>query len=192
MATKYNFNVPINLQNGVNHKTLEIEIKKQINSNFIISHYGDDLDIIFDNSLSSGDQIILNDIIANHDETRLVRREKFFSVNPIDYKTKSKIYQTLSFFCYGGSFHVGAIDYIDVVSSRQNDSITYDLRVVDNNTGNIICEKTGLNNSEYEIINLGTISNIPEESSILSVEGRVVGKSKNLLLSQVIIYYDNE
>ena len=188
---KYNFNVPSKLPNGVNHKTLELEIKQQLNSSFSILHYGDDLDIIFDSTLSSGDQTTLNDIIDNHDESSIVRREKFFSVNPWIYRTKNNKYTSLASFSYGGSFHVGPINYIDIVARRTNSSITYDLRVVDTLNSNVLCEQTELDNNEFAVIDMGTISNMPNDPTILDVQVKRSGSNKFVYLSQIVIYYDN-
>lgn len=193
MSTNYNFNVPTRLPNGVNHKTLELEIKQNITSGFVMYHYGDNLSIIFDTALSSGEETTLNGLIDNHDETYVIPRETFLSINPLIFQTKNSSYTTMATFTYGGAFNIGTINYIDILAKRTNPSITYDLRIVDNSNGKVLCEQNDLNNNDYQAIDMGTISNIPNEQTVLDVQAKISGSGNNkyVNLSQILIYYNN-
>ena len=99
----------------------------------------------------------------------------------------------MTHFTYNGSDKIGLLDYIDVVSKMQNGISSYDIRVVNADNGDVIVEKNGLSNTNYETVDLGTLINIPTSESIMEVEIRRVGGNgnKDVYIQQVAVYYGN-
>jgi len=89
------------------------------------------------------------------------------SVNYI--KKSSASYITICQFIFRGSFYNGIptnIKIIGYVTATASGSV----RLYDVTSSLVIAEKTGIINTTASIINLGTISNIPEEESIVELQ----------------------
>jgi hypothetical protein len=88
----------------------------------------------------------------------------------VNSQTKNKnTYTTLNKFLYDGSDRT--LLSIDFVSYMDEDIDSYDVRVIDATNGsNIIAEKTSLTNTEEEIIDISTISNLPSGKSQFEVQ----------------------
>jgi len=67
--SEFSYNITPDFSNGVNQNGLEGEIKEVISTPFYIRIKGQNISIMFDSSLSTNDQTLLNNVIANHDTT---------------------------------------------------------------------------------------------------------------------------
>lgn len=157
-----------------------------------ITTVGANISIDFDSTLSTGEENTLETLITNHIPDYSKPRKSFFLVTPKG-KTDSSNYQVITSFKYPGSNIIGDIDYIEIVSNMENSISSYDVRIICTSTGSILVESTGINNLDLEAIDLGTVSNVPTESSILELQVRKNGggKTKSVYIDNLIIYYNN-
>ena len=136
------------------------------------------LDIYFDVSLSAEEEAELNTIVANSPDSNLPMPtgdtvEKNLIVNGI---ARSTSYQTISRFIYMGKNNVGEIKEIKIVSYMDEGITSYNVRIVDkNNQSNIIAEITGLSNTEDDIVDMGSINNIPSSESRFEIQVKKMG-----------------
>ena len=154
-----------------------------------------EIEIIFNSELSSEDLIILNNIISNHQYSMpVIMKNKYISVYPSNLKKQKKTaYTVVTNFNYRGSDAIGSINYIEAISHMDSTVTNYKIRVVDKNTGNILVEKTGLNNTTPELFDLGTITNVPSVNSMLEIH---VYKNSTkdtdfVYIDEILIYYGN-
>ena len=155
---------------------------------------GDVVDIIFDGSLSGGEQTTLDGLVSSHTPDNSKPREKFFIATPNRVSTKSTNYQKLGTFKYGGSKKLGTIDYIDIISYKEESPTSYSVRIHDRTNDQQIAEVTGLTNTEEEDIDMGTISNVPTDPAVLEVHAKRVGangNSRKIYVDSVTIYHGN-
>jgi hypothetical protein len=151
----------------------------------------DEIQIEFVSELTTQDQTELNNLISSHTPITVILRSNFFTITPKT-NTKSSSYSVVSSFVYPGSKNIGLIDYIEVITKVEKKGTTYNARIVERETGLVIAEKTNLNNEEYEAADLGTISNVPKEESLLELQIKRTGSSKKIFIDTIIIYYDND
>jgi len=156
---------------------------------------GDDLEIHFSTSLSTGDESTLTTIVSNHQGVILNSQKipKMIQQVDINKTLKNKnTYRSMSKIIYYGSNSIGEITTIEVVAYMQSGVDSFDIRVVDRKNGsNVIAEKTGLTNTDDEIIDLGTISNLPTDKTRLEVQIRKndSSSSTNVYLDTILIKY---
>lgn len=79
-------------------------------------------------------------------------------------------FKTIFRFIFRGSTILGIPTSIKVVGMLSFSSITADIRLLNVTQGTIIASKTNINNITAEIINLGTLSNIPSSEVILELQ----------------------
>jgi len=144
-------------------------------------------------SITGGQQTELDNLVANHTPDTSKARIQNFVIFPKRNSIKTTKYTLAHAFEYLGSDAIGVIDYIDLMAYIDSTSNTYDVRVVNSETGDILVEKTNLNNSSLEVIDLGTIVNIPTTTTTLELQLKRNESSgnKTIELEQLIVYYGN-
>ena len=151
--------------------------------------------IRFDASLSSQEITTLNTLISTHVPDNSPPKHTFYNYIPRNNSVSSTSYQRLGgTFKYGGSDNVGTINYIEVISYKDEGPTSYSIRIFDRTNDLMMVEKTGLTNVTDQINSLGTITNIPTSNAILEVQAKRIGgsgNSKNIYVEEVIIYHDN-
>lgn len=168
----------------------EIDDESGITTAFIgLTKDGDDIEIIFEEEPSSGEQTIITSLISSHVPDFSKPRINFFPVFPESRKTKNSNYTTIATFEYPGSNKIGIINYIDVFSKCKKNGETYDIRVINYENSDVLVESTGLNNTDYQTIDLGAITNIPSTKSILEIQMR--SSKHDCYLQQALIYHNN-
>lgn len=195
MTTTYTKSLPSDFSGNLHGE----QLKKEINSTIItpncivVKNTGDDVDIIFESALSAGQQTTLDNLISNHSPNNNTPKNNLFTYTPRTTYSSSLVYQRVGGpFKYQGSDNVGNIDYIEVVAYKDALPTSYDVRIYDSTNGTVLAESTGLTNTDEQIIDLGTISNIPSGPSLLEVQVKQSGgTTKNVYLEQVLIYFDN-
>jgi hypothetical protein len=167
-------------------------LDSSISSSLVGVHTRDDeIQIEFSSELTSGEQTTLDNLISSHVPNITVLKSNFFTITPKT-NTKSSSYSVISTFIYPGSKYVGPIDYIEVIAKIESKGLSYDVRIVNQETGIVLAEKTDIGNEEFGSTDMGTILNIPEEESILELQIKRKGSNKKIFIDTVIIYYDNE
>jgi len=170
----------------------EIENETGITPTLLRVDRNDDvIDIVFDGALSAGEQTVLDTLVSNHAGI-VIPKTNFFKIYPENRKTKNNVYTTMGTFEYPGSNYSGTIDYIDIIAKKSSSPTSYCVRVVEHSNGTILAEKNGMTNTDYEKIDLGSISNIPLTSTLLDVDlKRNGGSKKEIYIQEIIVYYGN-
>lgn len=192
-------------------KTLEVDFVKSYNisqfeqeirnSGMVSQYYGissvdNVVTLYFSIPLNSSDETILNTLFTDHVPVydNSPPKNKYVSVYPSNLKKQKKTaYTVVTNFNYKGSNSVGTINYIEVISYMDSTVTNYKIRVIDRNTGNILVEKTGLNNITPQLFDLGTITNVPSVNSMLEIH---VYKNSTkdtdfVYIDEILIYYGN-
>lgn len=188
--SSYTYDLPTSFSGGLNKKHLILDLQRDLSKFSNIFIFGDTMKLMFNSSLTSQEENVLSSLVSSHDPSPLIPREKFFSINPHVTQIKNNYYTSVFTFEYPGSFHIGTINYINVIAKSKNSTNDFDIRVMNQTHFQILCEKTNQNNTEYQSIDLGTISNVPEEPTLLEIQIKSESK-KWVYVTQAIIYYGN-
>jgi hypothetical protein len=105
--------------------------------------------------------------------------------------TNKSTYSKLARVIYVGKEKMGTMKSIEAVSHMDSGAISYDIKVVDRKNGSIVvAEVTGLTNTDSEIVDLGNISNLTNNKTILEIQLRRIGNgSKKAYLDSLILKY---
>lgn len=152
-----------------------------------IDTIGDNVYIIFDSDLSGGEETTLDTLVSNH--TIIKPKETYFSVFPESRQITNSTYNTIGNFNYLGSNKIGTINYITAISKKHKNTTSYDIRIVNQSNGEVIAEKTGLSNDDYQEVDLGTISNIPTSQTICEIQVKHNDSGKKKVYIQELLIY---
>lgn len=157
-----------------------------------INMTNDTIDIVFDSSLTSSEETTLNSLISAHTPDTNPPRSQFFILTPKK-QIKSTTYSLVTNFKFPGSGNIGPIDYIEIIAINDPSIKSFDARIVETSTGNVLCEKTGMTADVYTYYDLGTISNVPVNESILElhVKRNGGGRPHVVEIESLMIYYNN-
>lgn len=119
------------------------------------------------------DETQLNNIMKADEQARVAAfhrsQIKTINSNSSD-ETTSQYYSKVSKeLIYDGTIY-STILSIDVIARANTSGDVYSIRLYDVNNSKVIAEKTGLSNSEIEIIDLGDILYQPENKTILELQ----------------------
>lgn len=156
-----------------------------------ISQQGNDIYFEFPASV---DIAVLEGLLLAHVADFSPSKDNFYTYTPRRNSSVSALYQILGGqFKYGGATHVGPINYLSVISYKDAEITSYNIRIYDSTNNLTLAEKTGITNDEPQEIDLGTVTNIPNESVLLEVHAQRVGGSSTskVYVEQVIIYHNN-
>lgn len=209
--TIYTFTISEDFPNGiVNRNKFEQEIIANINIPEELSHVDyhphknlDRIDVVFEEELSSGSKTALDGDTSNPCGGAIVAHDPVVTnidkaptmIQQIDINKDSKTknsYKSLTRIIYYGSGSIGDIISIEVVAYMADKVDSYDIKIVDKKNGSaVIAEKTGLTNTTDEIIDMGTISNLPTGKSRFEVQIKKNGndKSAKVYLDTILIKY---
>jgi hypothetical protein len=196
VETRYTKSLATDFGGNINESQLHREITLAIPGTALIgvNRSEDIIELIFADTLSGGDETILGTTISNHVPMTGTRKSRFFTYTPKTTKTNSTNYQRLGGpFKYNGSIEMGQINQVEVISKMDTGMTSYSVRLYDATNETVIAETTGRTNLREEIVNLGTISNVPEDEAIFEIHIKRVGgtTSAYAYIEDVIIYYNN-
>jgi len=83
-------------------------------------------------------------------------------------------YAVMAYLHFSGTDTLGTPTVMTVLSSTSNASKDYDVRIVRSDTGAVIAELSGQNNTVIEPKDMGTLSNFPTGETVLEIQGKVV------------------
>lgn len=196
VETTYTKSLATDFGGNINESQLHREIVSAIPGTALIgvNRSEDVVDIIFADLLSGGDETILGTTISNHVPMTGTRKSRFFRYAPKTIKTNSEVYKRIGGpFLYNGSVEMGIIDEVEVISNMDANATSYSVRLYDATNETIIAETTGQTNLTEEIVNLGTISNVPEDGAILEIHAKRISSTNSayVYVDDVMIYYNN-
>lgn len=186
--SSYTFNIEQSFSNGgVEQDKLFKEIRNSLYKPSNILLIGDDIIISFTQTLTNGEETILNNIISNHSPIPEIigKNVQIFSVKTGSFS--NTIYQSISLFNFPGSSindltHIKVVSYVNILSN-------YSIRIYDITNNKVIVETT-LNNINETLNNLGTLSNIPFIDTLMDVQIKVENPLSRAYLKSIIIYYN--
>jgi len=123
---------------------------------------------------------LLTTTIANTQQQRDIEYVFATDKNPYISISLNPSFTTIFGFLFRGSTILGIPTSIKIVSSVSNNDITVNIRLLNVTQGTIIASINNINNETAQIINLGTLSNIPTSEGILELQVyRSSGPSKD-------------
>lgn len=91
-------------------------------------------------------------------------------------KVSSSHYSAMRSFIFAGSDKLGSPSSVKVIADVRGDYGS--IRLYDATNGNVICEKQDISNTDLEIIDLGTIENVPTGEAIFELHLKGNGSKK--------------
>tara|TARA_R100001163_G_scaffold65827_2_gene65329 strand:- start:788 stop:1375 length:588 start_codon:yes stop_codon:yes gene_type:complete len=154
---------------------------------------GDQIDVTFNAELSVDDLNKFNNLVENHDPSEIDKLTSSYKTIPVSTKiksSKSNNWQLVSTYDYHGTSNVSEIKYIDIISKANPSSgtLSYDFRVINLQTGQVIANKTGFTNDTFQANDLGAITNLPESRSMLEIHCKIASGSGNINIQNINIY----
>jgi hypothetical protein len=191
MSFTYNRTLSEHFPSGLDMTNLYNDIK---NSAITVEYLGsnnteDIVEIIFQSELSVDELTILNNIISAHNPIAIKPRIIKYTVSPKHGNTVSCHYEVMAVFEYGGSNLLGIINYFDLIAKTDQNN-TYSARIYNPQNNTVLAQITGLNNVEYEIIDMGNITNIPTENCKLELQVKS-DHDKKVSIQSLIVYHKN-
>lgn len=185
-------------------KSLSVDFNDNLKSNFFTSveessispnlvsiiTKGDIVTITFDAILSGSEQSQLDTLITNYTPEITQRKHSFVTIPVSKNKIKSADYYLTTNFHFIGTDLAGPISNFELVGYKHDDIDSYDAKIIDYDTGNVLVEKLGINNNELSNIDLGPISNVPTGDSNLELHIRRNGGTTCVHISYLMMYYD--
>jgi len=133
-----------------------------------VQNIGDDVKITFSESLSTGEQSELENIITNHDYTPEKITNFKETIQCGFAKNIPTSYYVVCRYLYDGSVN-NNLNYVKIFSNKDSSVTSYDVRIVDFTNNMVLAEQT-FNNSSYQLNDLGNILNVPNTSSVIEVQ----------------------
>jgi len=184
----YSYNIAESFPTGFDSDSININIKEDsvigsrymyLTTNSVIVYF------YFNEELTSGDIIILNNIIAEnkkiifYNESQLIR----FSANKDEVTTSD--YTQIASLVFLGEYSLGTTSHFEIVASKSIDTFEYnsefDLKLINVSNGNeVIFEETGYVNTSIEVLSITNFSNMPKNMSILLLMGRIRNGEPNV------------
>jgi hypothetical protein len=88
-------------------------------------------------------------------------------------KRTSTSYGTVAYMLFNGTIGDGVPQSIKVLAWSKSATKTFDIRMVRRDTGDVIGEITGNSNDDIQSLDLGTLSNLPTNPTILEIQSKV-------------------
>lgn len=103
-------------------------------------------------------------------------------------KKNTTSYNIVSRFIYAGESNLGVASSIKVVGEVIG-SGQASIKLTNITTGDIICEKTNIIQSGIQIIDLGSISNLPNQSAVFELSTKTTVKNTSINISGIHIFF---
>ena len=110
----------------------------------------------------------------------------------VNASSRFNFWRTISRIIYMGTEDIGPIKKIELISYMDSNVESYDVRIVDKGNGSaIIAEVAGQTNTDDNIVDAGTISNLPASKTRLDIQIKKNGGSwkDEVYLDSIMITY---
>jgi hypothetical protein len=138
-----------------------------------VTNIGNDVRILFESSLSSGEQVTLDNLISVHSPAAYIG-QRIINIPLQNTLTDRSTYTTLNTIVFAGYM--------------EQDGTSFDVRIYDTTNINDICSIT-LSNELEGIIDFGLLSNLPTGEAMFECQARVDGTSV-AHIKNIILYHD--
>ena len=137
--------------------------------------YSDAIEVNFTNPISNADAITLNNLVATWDNNVISKYDKIVGI-PLSANAgiNNTTYQRYGIYGYDGSTTIGKIQKITIIGYKDTNVTNYSVKIFDLTNSLTIAEVTFTNTSE-NIVNMGTLSNIPDNPAIIEIQVKKTG-----------------
>lgn len=172
---KFSFSVNHGYNTLDNIATLNSLITTNIETPLVSTNpYGDAIEITFSGTLSSQEGVKLHNIITEWDSNTLVKYNKVDSITLSSLSGASGSHKRVGIYGYDGAATVGELKKITLVGYKDFGITSYCVRIFDINNSKIIAEAMFNNNSD-DVMDMGPLSNIPDEPTVLEIQVKKTG-----------------
>lgn len=168
--------------------TINSQIDSEIGDRDTTRVEGDCVTYIFNAPISVDNVLKLNNFNSILVDIAKPRRH-LFSIYPRVDNTNTTAYSLIGRTAYKITLTNQSLDYIDVMAKMESNSESYSIRVVDVANENTIAEKTEINNTEFQTIDMGTITNMPTNGTVLEIYAKVENGEGCVYIDQLQFYY---
>ena len=187
----YTFTVsPATLSNK-NLSELNTKISQKINVpiNTVNSNGNSKVNVDFNDELSNSERIKLHKVLLSWDTESTNIYEKIIPVYLNGNGINTSSYLRYGVYGYSGTNLTLSFKKISIVAYMDNTVTDYSVRIFNMTNSNIIAEATFTNTTE-QILDMGSLSNIPSNPSILEIHLKRNGGNNNskAYATQVIFY----
>jgi hypothetical protein len=190
----YTYTYSEHFLDGLDSRQLNYEIENSsLTTLFNIKTVGENVKIVFDSPLSTVDKMTLDSIISSHVPNSSKIKGEPHIFYPKNNKVKTAFYAKVGILIYGGSNSIGTINFIETVSWMDPSIDSYNIRIIDKTNGKIVVETEEISNTVEQIVDLGTVSNIPKTDTIFEIQAKRNGGTNESYVHIDIInfYYSN-
>lgn len=148
---------------------------------------GDSISITFNQALTADNINKLNNLIDGSFIDKTVKYENA----PITVTPRNDAVNTLAYglVCRVGYKHNGStIGAVHMIARISSSVYSYNVKVIDKANNNTIALSAAMTNTDYSIIDLGTITNAPTSDTTLEVYACVSDKRGTANIDQVLFY----
>ena len=190
MATTYSYQISTTFSNGVNSSKIFEEVLTAIPSGpnletILTDTANDNIDFIFESALSGGQTTTLESVLSAHDGLPTLNlKNKNIEVNV---ETKLTNFFKVKTFYIKGKLTEN-IRNIKILSNIKNDTSSYTARIYDIANYNIIAEAT-FTNTDSQLNDLGTISNVPNNESIFELQIKSNKTGQSISIEEIILCF---
>ena len=188
---KFSFSITNSYNTLNNIAVLNNLIATEITTPLISTNpYGDAIEITFDGILNNEDSVKLYNIVTGWDSNIITKYDKVIntslsSINGII----NTSYKRFGVYGYDGITTVGRIKKITIVGYKDNGVTNYSVRVFDVTNSKTIVE-TIFNNDVEDMLDMGMIENIPNDSAIIEIQIKKNGgtNSQKVYVSNITFF----
>lgn len=143
-----------------------------------VTRTGDSVDIIFSTSLNASEQSALDSVISSHTPSTIIENGIMHTYTPKTEHVNTDEYKKILTIGYMGASNVGEIRSIKCVTYMHENITSYSVRAYDRTNNQIMAEAT-FTNTDFEINDMGTISNIPSKNALIEIQVKRNGGQKS-------------
>ena len=104
-------------------------------------------------------------------------------------RRKGTSYGVIAYAIFEGTNISGTPGSVHISALVDKANVNYSIRITNSATGDVIVEKTGMNNEELEIIDMGTITNLSTGQILFEIQGKCDAANAHVQLSNLLIRF---
>jgi hypothetical protein len=167
----------------------EIESEAGITTTFTgLTQTADEIVIVFASELSGGELTTLNSLISSHTPDTAPTKIYSYRVYPEERKIKTTDWRLIGSFEYPGTNVKGNIIYIDIVSSIDSASGTFNVEIVGG--GNTLLANGTFSNTSLASNELTLINPFMSTKDIIEISIKCSSKQRTANIQEIIFWYE--
>ena len=185
--SNYTYSITTDFSGNFNYNNFLSEFYRSSISLFLLNIYtsDDNVDISFNTTLTTEQETTLNTLVANHDATPIYNLDKSDTIVNMT-SNVTYYYKIASIPVYGE--YQKSIQSINIISYMQNGNTSYDVQIYDS-TNNKIISTQNFTNTDAQINDMGTLSNLPNKKSIFEIHVKSNKNKKDVTIETISVNY---